>query len=88
MRTYIVIHNNGVSCSAHGPWTSEDAADRFVAFKGLSIWRDLFPHEEYPAKNFSEILQERAGNKFFLIPVVPPNEQAEFEDDIPCLFQQ
>jgi hypothetical protein len=58
---------------------------------GVEIWRDLFPDEGHPIAGsdaFLKLLQERTGNKFFTIPVVPPAEQAEFEDDIPCLFQQ
>jgi hypothetical protein len=91
MRTYVVIWNNGASCFAHGPWASEETAERFVADTGVKLWRNLFPDEGHPiagSNAFNGLLQERTGNKFFIIPVIPPGEQATPEDGIPCLFQQ
>jgi len=91
MRNYVVIWNDGVSCFAHGPWANQNAAERFTAEQGIKLWRELFPNEGLAmagSDEFYTILQERTGNKFFIIPVIPPTEQALGEDEIPCLFQQ
>jgi len=91
MRTYVVIWNDGVSCSAHGPWASMETAERFVDNTGIKLWRELFPDEGHPiagSNAFNDLLQERSGNKFFIILVVPTTEHKTIEDEIPCLFQQ
>jgi len=64
------------------PWTTEEAAYRFILNKATETWDQLFdePANLDNEDRFFENLERRSGNKFTIVPVIPPCEQPEAED--------
>jgi len=80
MRNFIVIWDSGVDNTAFGPWTTEEAADQFIDKKAHETWEQLFDEKAPSGEQFYSYLERQSGNKFTIIPVIPPCEQPNAED--------